>query len=159
MIKSNILFDSSKHTRKIPSTLEILVNDSPVYSKSILFNRIIMWETEYCNRLNLFLTNSESVQALEEVFSEYSKKLRTHSADAYMRFTMFPNENDKNERIITFISSINVDYLDNWETICEEKIFLSYCDKEFYVIKNGEKIKNQRYEDLVPFLPYNQLFL
>lgn len=149
-MKQSIIFDSLKHIRKAKTRCLVLSpNGNNIYEKNIEFNRVVVRRTEHYNRIDIHMTEDTTIADFQETLSEYYKAKDEIDYNSYLSLTIYPNENNKDDSVIYFISTGNISYFDSYETKSGEKIYTAFADGESYCIINGEKTRDGIYDELV----------
>ncbi len=144
-----IFFDSLKHIRKISTRFTIVSPEgTSLFEKNIVLNRLMVWKTEFYNRINFHMAEEYLMKDFEEVINELYRHKQERGYNTYLSVVCKPHGQEHDNSMVFFISGVNIPFLDKEETSNGDRVYTTVADDECYAIVNGEKVRNGNYEQL-----------
>lgn len=146
----SIFFDSLRHIRKLPVILSIYDRETGLATdeRHITVNRIISWKGNLYNRLDVYISDEETINEFESFLNLLTTK-NSQGFKYQLSFTTYPCENVKDITVTFTITGATVGFFTEQETSDGNKLYTSLLDIPGYINLQGKNYTDTYYHQLV----------
>ena len=130
----SIFFDSLRHIRKLPVILSIYDRETGLATdeRHITVNRLISWKGNLYNRLDVYISDEETINEFESFLNLLTTK-NSQGFKYQLSFTTYPCENVKDITVTFTITGATVGFFTEQETSDGNKLYTSLLDIPGYM--------------------------